>query len=218
MPNVAANVLPRKETAFKRNLDAEKRKARLAPKTGTAIELGALQGPGMASEIARGEKTGEAEAGGERGIARTLRTKMAQARQLAAAVRAAPEAAREAAKQAVKNFTAQALKFSWLNLIDSFGLTYFYILFHFVVAYILGVESFCRFGEEWSPPGAGEAAKKFARSFGFEIFEIIAMILVGILIATIIFLILTAIVAVISAVASPITTTLKLITASISGQ
>lgn len=83
------------------------------------------------------------------------RLKMLQkSRQLA---RQAPAAAMAAARQATQQLSATILKQSWLNLITSWGLTYFYILFHFIGAYLGGPLSdfFCKFGKEWLPKGAG---------------------------------------------------------------
>lgn len=59
--------------------------------------------------------------------------------------------------QAGKTGTAKLLQQSWANLLDSFGLTYFYILFHFICRYIGQLKIFCRFGEEWLG-GKGGAA------------------------------------------------------------
>jgi hypothetical protein len=42
----------------------------------------------------------------------------------------------------------KALRLSWLNLIDSCGLTFLYINFHFIMAYLVKNRYFCKFGEE----------------------------------------------------------------------
>ncbi len=42
----------------------------------------------------------------------------------------------------------EILRQSWLNLIDSVGLTFLYLIFHFIVRYVAGSNILCRFGEE----------------------------------------------------------------------
>ncbi|MFA5188488.1 MAG: hypothetical protein WC460_03960 [Patescibacteria group bacterium] len=82
-------------------------------------------------------------------------------------------------------FTAQALKFSWLNLIDSFGLTLIYINFHFLGKYIAGSNLFSDFGEEWLPktaseamPGKGGGAPKWFEIIALFLLDFILIILV----------------------------------------
>ena len=69
------------------------------------------------------------------------------------------EIGKEVTKQAGKQFTAQILKTAWLNIIDTFGLTLLYINFHFILKYIVGVNAFCEFGQEWAPPIPSQAGK-----------------------------------------------------------
>ncbi len=56
--------------------------------------------------------------------------------------------------------TAHLLKLSWINLIDSFGLTLLYINFHFAARYFAGSRRFCQFGIEWFTFGKVGVAKK----------------------------------------------------------
>jgi len=53
--------------------------------------------------------------------------------------------------QKIREGTAEILRQSWLNIGDSWGLTYFYIIFHFIMAYLGGPFSrfFPRPGREW---------------------------------------------------------------------
>jgi hypothetical protein len=53
--------------------------------------------------------------------------------------------------QKIREGTAEALRQSWLNIIDSWGLTLFYIIFHFTMAYLGGPFSryFPKPGREW---------------------------------------------------------------------
>lgn len=59
--------------------------------------------------------------------------------------------AEKALTQKIREATAEALRQSWLNIIDSWGLTFFYIIFHFTMAYLGGPFSrfFPRPGREW---------------------------------------------------------------------
>lgn len=54
------------------------------------------------------------------------------------------------AENYLRNLSAEALRQSWLNLIDSWGLTFIYIFIHFLGHYMGGPLSsfFCKFGEE----------------------------------------------------------------------
>src|SRR3989338_2371550 len=108
------------------------------------------------------------------------------------------EAQKQKIKQAVtkpaRAGTGHLLKLAWLNLIDSFGLTYLYIVFHFVMAYFMPVLSnlFCKFGEEWVPQSiakaGGEEAEKAMKSMSkpLELLEILGCFLIGVIIAVII--------------------------------
>lgn len=51
----------------------------------------------------------------------------------------------------LNQLTAQALRFSWLNIPDSFGLTLIYINLHLFGRSILGEKVFCEMGEEFIP-------------------------------------------------------------------
>ncbi|OGY48002.1 MAG: hypothetical protein A3J65_00160 [Candidatus Buchananbacteria bacterium RIFCSPHIGHO2_02_FULL_45_11b] len=78
--------------------------------------------------------------------------------------------------------SGKILKQSWINLIDSWGLTYFYIAFHFLAAYFTPFSNFfCKFGEEWLPQQAkakgGEAAKQASK--GLELVESCGCVLIG---------------------------------------
>lgn len=90
----------------------------------------------------------------------------------------------------------ELLRQSWLNIIETFGLTWFYIAFHFLNAYFTPWGNlFCRFGEEWLPAEAekaieknqaGAAAKKAA-----ELAEMAGCVLIGLLLFVIILIIIT---------------------------
>ncbi len=102
-----------------------------------------------------------------------------------------------------KSLTAKALKFSWLNVIDTYGLTLLYIYFHFFGKYVVSSSYFVDFGEEWTyevNKDSGIKTNATAAKYG----EIILLILVTCLLILIIAMILVAIllpaVAVIAAV------------------
>jgi hypothetical protein len=117
-----------------------------------------------------------------------------------------------------KKGTAEALKQSWLNLIDSWGLTFLYIDLHFIGKYIAHSRFFCDFGEEWtssisSPGGAGQIASMAGGSQGAEqqqqmiprgrglmIAELILVIVLNIILFGLIVLIIIAILAPVVAV------------------
>lgn len=90
--------------------------------------------------------------------------------------------------------TGHVLKLAWLNLIDSFGITWFYIAIHFLAAYFTPFSNlFCKFGEEWIPkkiqqlpsklPGPGEKASQATKKVnkGLELIESCACFLIGFL-------------------------------------
>jgi len=58
------------------------------------------------------------------------------------------EALGQATEIAGQMIFKEALKQSWLNLIESYGLTFLYINFHFIMAYLARNKYFCKFGEE----------------------------------------------------------------------
>ena len=85
--------------------------------------------------------------------------------------------------------TGHLLKLAWLNLLDTIGLSWFYIAFHFLMAYFTPLSSlFCKFGEEWLPKqvgaAGGEAAKGATKTL--EMVEIAGCFLVGLIILSII--------------------------------
>lgn len=92
-------------------------------------------------------------------------------------------------KQAVAQLaTAIILRFCWLNIISSFGLTLIYINTHFLAKYLGGNTLFCEFGEEWTLPEAGISGqeelkkKKGAAMFtAVKIAEFIVLFVVDVL-------------------------------------
>lgn len=52
----------------------------------------------------------------------------------------------------------EALKQSWLNIVETYGLTFIYINFHFIMAYLAKNKYFCRFGQEGALSFGGKTA------------------------------------------------------------
>ncbi|MDD2807441.1 MAG: hypothetical protein PHW95_02910 [Patescibacteria group bacterium] len=86
--------------------------------------------------------------------------------------------------------TGEILKQAWLNLPDSFGLSYFYIPLHYLLAYFTPLSIFfCKFGEEWIPKKAktagGKAGEKLSKIV--ELLEVIGCFFLGFLWLIVIF-------------------------------
>lgn len=103
--------------------------------------------------------------------------------------------------------TGHILKLAWLNLIDTFGLTWFYIAFHFLMAYFTPFSDlFCKFGQEWLPQsvkkGGGDAAKRAGKPL--ELLEILGCLFIGIIIFLIIGVIVLLVAIIVYAWANPL--------------
>lgn len=102
-----------------------------------------------------------------------------------------------------KQGTSWLLKASWLNLIDSLGLTLIYINIHVFLHWVLGDKFFCKLGEEWAPKLAATGGKEIAKSFGTAgkiagIIEIMGLLLLDLAVLLIIFMNLALIVIIVS--------------------
>jgi len=81
----------------------------------------------------------------------SLRQRIAMARNLKERTReAAKEKVKSAVTSPIKQGTNELLKQSWLNLVDSFGLTLIYINMHVFLRWIFP-SMFCKLGDEWMP-------------------------------------------------------------------
>ena len=92
--------------------------------------------------------------------------------------------AKEKISEPAKQGTAYLLKLSWLNLIDSFGLTLIYINMHVFLRWVMP-SMFCKLGDEWIPKqasvlGADEAMKKTGQAIG--IVEVLGLLLLDLLV------------------------------------
>jgi len=109
---------------------------------------------------------------------------------------------------AVQKGSGRLLKLSWINLIDSFGLTYIYIVIHYIAAYFTPISNlFCKFGEEWIPETAkkemgAEKAKRLSKKL--ELIEVAGCALIGLILLLLIFLILVIIGLLVYVISNPI--------------
>lgn len=83
------------------------------------------------------------------------------------------EAAISKATAPIKKATSNLLKQSWLNLVDSFGLTLIWINIHVFLRTVLSSRLFCKLGEEWlgsgpaaSTPGGEKTNEKVGQTVG----------------------------------------------------
>jgi|GEM_PF-1816569 hypothetical protein len=98
------------------------------------------------------------------GIKSTIGNLRGQAKQAkASAVDKLKGAAEEAVSAPISAATSEFLKQSWLNIIDSWGLTLLYINFHVVCRFVFGEKLFCKLGHEWlEGKGGGKGGAKSA--------------------------------------------------------
>lgn len=98
-----------------------------------------------------------------------------------------------------KQGTSWLLKMSWLNLIDSFGLTLIYINIHVFLKWVLGEKLFCKLGEEWLPKqikeAGGEAGNTAGRGIGLVevmvllVLDLIVLCAIGVVLALIVMIV-----------------------------
>lgn len=95
---------------------------------------------------------------------------------------------KQAANMGMQMVTGELLKQSWLNIIDSWGLTIIYINFHAFCTLVFDGKYFCPLGAEWAE--GGKAAGSFCgiplteKVIGF--LEMISLILLDLLVAALI--------------------------------
>ncbi len=58
----------------------------------------------------------------------------------------------------VRRATSRLLRQAWLNLIDSFGLTFIWVNIHAFLSSVLGEKMFCKLGHEWTDLAQSEGA------------------------------------------------------------
>lgn len=119
---------------------------------------------------------------------------------------------KKAMSEKIQKVTSNWLKQSWLNLIETFGLTYIYIFIHFVGHYLFRFSIFARPGKEFSPEYmkglVGEEKSKELSTAALSILELIAFIVLSAIIGFIVLLIVIIIAYVIQC-ASSVTNVVK---------
>lgn len=123
---------------YARNLEQDKTQSRLEKLKQAKTAANSLKGAGQAASAAGLVKTAASSASPTSLIAKQAAKGVANP------------------KGALKDSTKGWLQQSWINLIDSFGVTLIYIDFHLFMS--LGLfpflsDYFCKMGEEWLPPG-----------------------------------------------------------------
>ncbi len=90
----------------------------------------------------------------------------------------------------ISRATSEALKQSWLNLIDSYGLTLLYINFHVFSRFVFGPKMFCKLGHEWvGKTGSKEAGGIFGMPFdALGLAEAALLIILDALVVAVIFI------------------------------
>jgi len=103
--------------------------------------------------------------------------------------------------EGMKAGTGRILKYAWLNLVSSFGLTLIYINAHVFLRQIFP-DAFCKLGEEWAPKLAVTGGKDIAESFGSAgktagIIEVCSLLFLDLAVILIVFTVLGLIVMII---------------------
>ena len=100
----------------------------------------------------------------------SLRQRIQAARQAMDLKAKAKQKLEEKVTAPAKAGTSNALRWAWLTLIPSFGLSLIYINIHVFLKAVFGEKLFCKLGEEWIPKplagAGGEAGKGLSKSIG----------------------------------------------------
>jgi len=115
----------------------------------------------------RGGGGEEADQAGEQ---KSLRQRIQAARQAMDLKAKAKKKIEEKVAAPARAGTNKALRWAWLTLIPSFGLSLIYINIHVFLRFVFGEKLFCKLGEEWIPKplagAGGEAGKGLSKSIG----------------------------------------------------
>ena len=154
-------------------------------------------------------KTGNMSPGIRRELAKQKREKekIEKAKKLAKIRSKIKEAGgvKKATENLGKGLTASILKFSWLNVISTYGLTLLYINFHFIAKYMVNSNYFVDFGKEWMYEiEKTSKVKAKGGSTAAKLGEIILLFIADLLLALIIIILLIALLLPIIAVAMAI--------------
>ncbi len=107
--------------------------------------------------------------------AMTLRQRMVQAKK-----EKEKEASKNKATEPMRRGTGMLLKWAWINLLPSLGLTIIYINMH-VFLRLVFPKAFCKLGEEWMPKKVASHSSKNIAGTAFGIVEVMGLILLDII-------------------------------------
>lgn len=131
------------------------------------------------------EESEEVDADGE---PRSLRQRVQAARQALDLKEQAKKKVEEKVMAPAKAGTSNVLRWAWMTLIPSWGLSLIYINMHVFSKYVFGEKLFCKLGEEWLPKqateAAGEAGKTINKSIG--IVEVMGLLILDLIVLVII--------------------------------
>ena len=101
---------------------------------------------------------------------RSIRQRLAAARQAMDLKAKAKKKIEEKVAAPARAGTNKALRWAWMTLIPSFGLSLIYINIHVFLRFVLGEKLFCKLGDEWIPKqvsgAGGEAGQGLSKSIG----------------------------------------------------
>ena len=178
----------------------------------TLLQGDDLAGPaqeGLAGRNLREEqnmaKDGKEEIGDE-GEPQSLRQKLAQARQAMDLKEKAKKAIESKITLPASQATKNVLRWAWLSLIPSWGLSLIYINLHVFLRWVLGEKLFCKLGEEWIPKEiqavGGDVGKTGAKAIG--IIEVIGLLIIDLLLFFVIIGLLDLLSLIVSFMADPL--------------
>lgn len=148
---------------------------------------GKLREEKSSSAKATEDESAETEAG-TGGETQSLRQRVMAARQALNLKEQAKKKIEEKVTAPAKQGLNNLLKQSWLNLIDSFGLTLIWINLHVFLRWSVSDKLFCALGEEWLPKqvtqAGGDAAKTASKGFG--LLEIVVLLILDLIILAVI--------------------------------
>jgi len=126
----------------------------------------------------------------------SLRERAMQARQALNIKEQAKKKIEEKVAAPAKMATNNLLRWAWMTLIPSFGLSLIYINIHVFLRMVLGEKLFCKLGEEWIPKQisavGGDAGKMAGKSIG--VVEVMGLLFLDLLVFFLIFMILSIVV------------------------
>ena len=170
-----------------------------------------LSGP--AQEQLAGRKLREDRMGGaDGGEGETKADEPKNLRQTVMAARRAMDIKQRAKDKIEEKVTAPArmgtnyvLRWAWLTLIPSFGLSLLYVNLHVFLKMVFGEKLFCKLGDEWIPKKVqavgGEAGKMGGKAIG--IVEVMGLLFLDLAVLAIIAVILVIIVLLVTIIADP---------------